>query len=871
MRLPKKFTAVSIAGLMVATAFAGALPAAANGCGFSTRAPSAGTEAVPFQVIDEADLRCLAANAEYWDNYFVQTNNIPMLIDTWTPIGTSSNRFAGGFDGGGFSISGLTITSIGPHVAMFAYASRATFANINLESVNISGSSHVAGLVALVNDGTGTVSPTLRATTITNVSVSGVLQSSGVIGGLVAEMTSNLTDDDGNDVTMIVRSSGSARIETSSRVAGGIVGKASRIVIANSTSTNQIADQSVMPTSVDLCDPNQFRKLDTNSDGFFDRTEDPSTQGIGGIVGYGERMGINDSTSETIITSSSNRLGGIAGNLLSSDIENSTATGFVNSRTAVCVGGLVGIMENTTVSDSHWRSQGPVIGLAIVGGLVGLAGWGAQVYDSGASGDQVTAVSGAGSGPVGGAIGIIHAPYQQYPTHITGSWSTVPVQGAFAAGGLVGYVFSGSSFGERVPEHAVFQSWSSSSVRLSGSTDTTPMAGGLVGFLFGGMAGSGSPNPANPVAPGVYPSVVSQSYAVGNVTGEGLVGGLVGYMAGMIWDSYATGEIRGASTDSAAEAGAGGLVGNTIDAVFTSISRTYALGPASVGNPGDPAIGGLVGSWGTDPNASTIAPNSFSLAGTLRPLGVNTQSERTDPEENGSLAVARTSEQLREIATYASWAYQQFPNGPINSITSQWLDEGQRGDYIWGICTYANNGYPFLQWQYTSDPCVAPDNGGGGGAVEIEQATPVITPVAAPAVIVESVVLKPVPLNPVKPEVLSPGVVLVSEAVAALTPERVMRNPPASSLGEAPRVQARIGVPLALVTSGLPANSTQSVRLKINGKYVDLGVITTDADGQAALPVFRIGRAGTYTIAMINSVTGKASYVKVVVPKRQRR
>lgn len=866
MRLPKRFTAVSIAGVMVATAFVGALPAAANGCGFSTRDPSGGTEAVPFQVIDEADLRCLAANPEYWDDYFVQTRNISMVTVPWTPIGTSSNPFAGGFDGGDFAIRGLAIPAGVSHAAMFAYASRATFANINLESVDISGTSHVAGLVGLVNDGTGTVSPTLRATTITNVSVSGILKSTGVVGGLVAEMTSNLTDADENYVTTIVRSSGLARIETSSRVAGGIVGKASGIVVANSTSTGLIADLSPMPTSVDLCDPNQFLNLDTNGDGFFDRSEDPSIQGIGGVVGYGEMMEIIESTSATIITSASNRLGGIAGNLLSSDIENVTATGSIDSQTAVCVGGLVGIMENTTVGDSHWRSQDPVIGLAIVGGLVGLAGWGAQVYDSGASGDQVTAVPGAGSGPVGGAIGIIYAPYQQYPTHITGSWSTVPVQGAFAAGGLVGYVFSGSSFGEDVPEHAVFQSWSSSPVQLSGSTDATPMAGGLVGFLFGGMAGSGSPNPENPVAPGVYPSVVSQSYAVGNVAGDGIVGGLVGYMAGMIWDSYATGEIEGASNGSAAAgAGAGGLVGSTIEAVFTSISRTYALGPVSVGNDGDPAIGGLVGSWGTDPNASTIAPNSFSLTGTLRPLGVNTQSARTDQVENGSLAVSRTSSQLREIATYASWAYQQFHDGPTNSITSQWL--AVPGTYIWGICTYANNGYPFLQWQYTSDPCVAPDNGGGGG----EQTTPVITPVAAPAVIVESVVLKPVALNPVIPEVLSPGVVLVSEAVAALTPERVMRNPPASALGDAPRVQAIIGAPLALVTSGLPANSTQSVRLKINGKYVDLGITTTDADGQAVLPVFRISRAGTYTIAMINSLTGKTSYVKVVVPKRQRR
>jgi hypothetical protein len=80
--------------------------------------------------------------------------------------------------------------------------------------------------------------------------------------------------------------------------------------------------------------------------------------------------------------------------------------------------------------------------------------------------------------------------------------------------------------------------------------------------------------------------IVSNCSAGGEVTGDQLVGGLVGYNKGEIYNSYAIGRVSG---DSAI----GGLVGiNQDDSVIRGlISECYSIGPVS----GNNRVGGLVG------------------------------------------------------------------------------------------------------------------------------------------------------------------------------------------------------------------------------------------------------------------------------------
>ncbi len=125
-----------------------------------------------------------------------------------------------------------------------------------------------------------------------------------------------------------------------------------------------------------------------------------------------------------------------------------------------------------------------------------------------------------------------------------------------------------------------FVDYSEADVDVSGNT----YIGGLAGFNY-------------------YRSVISNSSAMGTVSGVYAVGGLVGYHAlynspgntGMIRDSYAIGDVTASGNF------AGGLVGRAAG----PITNSYALGNVS----GDEWVGGLAGSFG---NESSTMNNSHA-------------------------------------------------------------------------------------------------------------------------------------------------------------------------------------------------------------------------------------------------------------------
>ena len=96
---------------------------------------------------------------------------------------------------------------------------------------------------------------------------------------------------------------------------------------------------------------------------------------------------------------------------------------------------------------------------------------------------------------------------------------------------------------------------------VGGSVSGEYMVGALVGWNYG---------------------TISNSYATGNASGLAFVGGLVGYNEGAVSNAYATGSVSGSSS-------VGGLVGG--NAYGSSLSNSYATGGVNVGSIG----GGLVG------------------------------------------------------------------------------------------------------------------------------------------------------------------------------------------------------------------------------------------------------------------------------------
>jgi len=104
--------------------------------------------------------------------------NIDLTGKGWTPIGTSfDNSYKGTFDGGGHTITGLTVTTNDQFVGLFGYLNRAGMVkNVVMEGIQIT-SNHMFGCTGgVVGSGWGTIE---------NCSVSGSVSGTVYVGGVV--------------------------------------------------------------------------------------------------------------------------------------------------------------------------------------------------------------------------------------------------------------------------------------------------------------------------------------------------------------------------------------------------------------------------------------------------------------------------------------------------------------------------------------------------------------------------------------------------------------------------------------------------------------------------------------------------------------
>ncbi|WP_304154801.1 fimbrillin family protein, partial [Phocaeicola plebeius] len=123
----------------------------------------------------------------------------------WTPIGTESRPYTGTFDGGTYTITGLTVNQTRENVGLIGcIGSNGTVKNVKLENVNITGDGYFVGGVAGTNYGT-----------IENCSVDGTLTNNRhYLGGVV-----------GNNYGSIIGCSSSGTITGTSPNVGGIGGQ----------------------------------------------------------------------------------------------------------------------------------------------------------------------------------------------------------------------------------------------------------------------------------------------------------------------------------------------------------------------------------------------------------------------------------------------------------------------------------------------------------------------------------------------------------------------------------------------------------------------------------------------------------------------
>ena len=105
--------------------------------------------------------------------------NIDLTGKGWTPIGTDyDNSYTGTFDGGGHTITGLTVTTNDEYAGLFGWLNRAgTVKNVVMEGVQITSNQIYGGSIGgVVGYGWGTIE---------NCSVSGSVSGTVYVGGVV--------------------------------------------------------------------------------------------------------------------------------------------------------------------------------------------------------------------------------------------------------------------------------------------------------------------------------------------------------------------------------------------------------------------------------------------------------------------------------------------------------------------------------------------------------------------------------------------------------------------------------------------------------------------------------------------------------------
>lgn len=95
-----------------------------------------------YLVFNETQLRAIGTGEYGMDKNYMQQADIQMSEEEWIPIGTEDKPFAGGYNGNGFEIKGLTMTEPDAKViGFFGYAKDAHIQHLSIQGYQLNSSS----------------------------------------------------------------------------------------------------------------------------------------------------------------------------------------------------------------------------------------------------------------------------------------------------------------------------------------------------------------------------------------------------------------------------------------------------------------------------------------------------------------------------------------------------------------------------------------------------------------------------------------------------------------------------------------------------------------------------------------------------------
>lgn len=414
------------------------------------------------------------------------------------PIGNSSTKFSGTFDGKNHTISNLKTS--GQYSGLFGYVNGATIQNLTVNVTNNAGATSAGGLVGAVN---GT-------TTIRNCTVNGTISGTHQVGGFVGfaqgvyqdntlVLPCNLTIEGCiNNATVTTTSQASDNNRTS---AGGFVG----YVNAGATVTIK-----------SYIDENGKTKKSTNN-GKISTTSSADNKGVGGFVGYSYgKITLTDCVNEKNATiTGKERVGGLVGyigkadsdsqkEMVISGCENKAAVTSNSTNDVYGIGGIVGYNSGHKVAITNCINSGAITGTHETAGIIGYSDH-SEISNCTNSG----AVSGFAT--VGGIVGKMGGG------SIVSSKNTATVKASKARdidgdgnldgaylGGIAGWIAGN-----------VNNCYNSGTVTTETSWGNSNIVGGIVGYLVNGKT-------------------VSYCYNSGTIVGSSQIGGIIGYLPGAL-------------------------------------------------------------------------------------------------------------------------------------------------------------------------------------------------------------------------------------------------------------------------------------------------------------------------------------------------
>ena len=222
-----------------------------------------GTKEDPWRIENAEQLAYLAQQVNNGTNYrgkhFLLVSDLDLSVKEWTPIGTYSNSFWGGFDGGGRTITGMTITGkenkyVGLFGACYNFTAPSSYIkSVTVKRANISGHSFVgaiAGAGANISDCYSIENTIYASRCVGGVcgsligNISGCYNSSSVkenstAGGIMG--SASYEGRDGNGVVQYCYNIGAVTVSQQDSSVGGITGaSANRYDISNCLNCGKI-------------------------------------------------------------------------------------------------------------------------------------------------------------------------------------------------------------------------------------------------------------------------------------------------------------------------------------------------------------------------------------------------------------------------------------------------------------------------------------------------------------------------------------------------------------------------------------------------------------------------------------------------------